>query len=70
MNAVLGWTQLLKMGGLNEDEIAAALNTIEENALLQAQLIEDMLDISRIIHNKLSVNLLPLNLLHPVVSAS
>ncbi|WP_242055857.1 GAF domain-containing protein [Nostoc flagelliforme] len=55
LNPILGWTQLLQNGKLDEARRAEALKTIERNAKLQTQLIEDLLDISRIMQGKLSL---------------
>ncbi|PSB26248.1 ATP-binding protein [Stenomitos frigidus] len=57
LNPILGWTQLLRRGTLNAQKTAIALETIERNAKLQTQLIEDLLDISRILQGKLILNL-------------
>ena len=56
LNPILGWTKLLQSGKLNQARTAEALTTIERNAKLQAQLIEDLLDISRIMRGKLTLN--------------
>lgn len=56
LNPILGWTRLLRSGRLNAAKQAEALATIERNALLQTQLIEDLLDISRIMRGKLALN--------------
>jgi PAS domain S-box-containing protein len=55
LNAILGWARLLRMGKLDAAAHARALETIERNALSQAQLIEDLLDVSRIISGKFRV---------------
>ncbi|MBW4463591.1 MAG: PAS domain S-box protein [Nodosilinea sp. WJT8-NPBG4] len=55
LNPILGWTQLLQNGKLNPARQMDALATIERNAKLQAQLIEDLLDISRIMQGKLTL---------------
>jgi PAS domain S-box-containing protein len=55
LNPILGWTRLLQRGNLDAARQAEALATIERNAKLQAQLIEDLLDISRIMQGKLSL---------------
>ncbi|WP_348251384.1 PAS domain S-box protein [Leptolyngbya subtilissima] len=55
LNPILGWTHLLQNGKLNPDRQAEALATIERNAKLQTQLIEDLLDISRIMQGKLTL---------------
>jgi signal transduction histidine kinase/DNA-binding response OmpR family regulator len=56
LNAITGWTAMLLSGGLEPDRVKRALETIERNARSQAQLIDDLLDISRIISGKLRVN--------------
>jgi PAS domain S-box-containing protein len=53
LNAIIGWAHMLNRGRLNENSVAHALETIERNARSQAQLIEDILDVSRIITGKL-----------------
>lgn len=55
MSAVLGWLHLLRSGKLPRDRHAQALETIERNAHLQNQLINDLLDVSRIITGKLAI---------------
>ena len=62
LNAILGWTQMLRTRKFSEEATARALETIERNARVQTQLIEDLLDVSRIIRGKLSLNIRPLNL--------
>ncbi|HWL88493.1 MAG TPA: response regulator [Polyangiaceae bacterium] len=57
LNAMLGWTQLLRAGDLEENEFDRALETIERNAKAQAQLIADLLDVSRIVTGKLHLNM-------------
>ncbi len=57
LNAILGWAQLLAVGGVEGEEFTHALETIERNAKVQAQLIEDLLDLSRIISGKLRLEL-------------
>jgi PAS domain S-box-containing protein len=57
MNSILGWIKLLNGGTLNPETSARALETIERNAKMQAQLIEDILDVSRIIAGKLQLQL-------------
>jgi signal transduction histidine kinase len=56
LNAILGWTELLQIGGLNGEESSRGLKTIERNARIQSQLIEDLLDVSKIIAGKLQLN--------------
>lgn len=62
LNPILGWSRLLQNGKLNAAKTTAALATIERNAKLQVQLIEDLLDISRILRGKLVLNAMPLDL--------
>ncbi len=57
LNAIVGWTRLLRTGRLDEHTGERALETIERNATLQAQLIEDLLDVSRIITGKLRLRI-------------
>jgi PAS domain S-box-containing protein len=56
LNAVLGWTQLLRIGQLGPEETTRALEIIERNVRIQGQLIEDLLDVSRIITGKLRLH--------------
>ncbi len=56
LNAILGWAKLLRNGKLDATRTTYALETIERNAQLQSQLIEDLLDIARILRGKLSLN--------------
>jgi PAS domain S-box-containing protein len=62
LTAVLGWLSLLRSGKLDEATREQALATIERNANAQAQLIEDILDVSRIITGQLRVDVRPLDL--------
>jgi PAS domain S-box-containing protein len=62
LNPILGWTALLRQGHLDADKTATALETIERNAKLQIQLIDDLLDISRIIRGKLALEMAPTDL--------
>ncbi|MEA2413504.1 MAG: hypothetical protein QOI58_161, partial [Thermoanaerobaculia bacterium] len=61
MTSILGWARLLRMG-LPADEEAGAVEAIEKSALVQAQLIDDILDVSRIISGKLRVDPVPVDL--------
>jgi len=55
LNAVFGWTRLMQENLLNEEERGEAVNSILRNAEAQARLIEDVLDITRIVNHKLSL---------------
>jgi signal transduction histidine kinase/ActR/RegA family two-component response regulator/PAS domain-containing protein len=57
LNAILGWTQLFGADGLTEAERSRGLEVIERNARAQAELIEDLLDVSRIVSGKLHLDL-------------
>jgi PAS domain S-box-containing protein len=56
LTAVLGWTHLLRAGRLDAKAAAHALDTVERNAHAQQQLIEDLLDVSRVITGKLRLD--------------
>jgi len=57
LNAILGWTRILRTGATpGGEKLDRALETIERNARAQAQLVEDILDVSRIIAGKLRVH--------------
>jgi signal transduction histidine kinase len=57
LHAVLGWAELLKEGNLPPDKLQKGIDTIERNARTQARLVEDMLDVSRIIAGKVRLDL-------------
>ncbi|MHC5614334.1 MAG: hybrid sensor histidine kinase/response regulator [Nostoc sp.] len=69
LNAILGWSKLLQTRAFDQAKTSEALATIERNATLQAQLIEDLLDISRILQGKLTLNITKINLESTVLSA-
>lgn len=69
LNPILGWSQLLSAGRLDPAQTAKGIAIIERNARLQAQLIEDLLDISRILRGKIKLNKVPLNLANIINSA-
>ncbi|MBD2120970.1 ATP-binding protein [Trichocoleus sp. FACHB-262] len=69
LNPILGWTRLLQNGKLDATRQAEAIATIERNAKLQSQLIEDLLDIARIMQGKLTLTATPTSLLF-VISAA
>ncbi|MDX2096983.1 MAG: PAS domain S-box protein [Leptolyngbyaceae cyanobacterium bins.59] len=53
LNAILGWSQILQTRQLSEAKVRRALETIERNARTQTQLVDDLLDVSRIIRGEL-----------------
>jgi signal transduction histidine kinase/CheY-like chemotaxis protein len=69
LNAVLGWTMMLRNGQLDPSRLQHALEVIDRNARLQSQLIEDLLDVSRIISGKLTLRVTRLPLVPLLASA-
>ncbi len=69
LNSILGWAQLVRTGSLDEPASTRALRTIERNTKLLAQMIEDLLDVSRIMTGKLLLDVRPIEL-GPVIEAS
>ncbi|VXD19667.1 PAS/PAC sensor hybrid histidine kinase [Planktothrix serta PCC 8927] len=69
MNAIMGWASLLRTRQLNSSTIARALETIERNTKLLNQLIEDILDVSRIIQGKLCLNCYAIKLIPMIEEA-
>lgn len=69
LNSMLGWSRLLRTRKFDQATIDRALETIERNANAQAQLIEDILDVSKIIRGKLRLSSGPTDLLSIVQSA-
>jgi signal transduction histidine kinase len=57
LNAILGWASILRRGASDAEGLERGLATIERNALSQARLIEDVLDVSRIISGKLRLDI-------------
>jgi signal transduction histidine kinase/DNA-binding response OmpR family regulator len=79
LTAILGWSHLLRMNKLREPQFVHALETIERNARSQSQLIDDLLDVSRIVTGKLQIEFSTVDLsgvieaaiesVHPALSA-
>ncbi|MEH2289345.1 response regulator [Nostoc sp.] len=69
LNPILGWTKLLQTRKFSETKTAEALATIERNAKLQTQLIDDLLDVAKILRGKLSIDAAPVNLAFVIESA-
>jgi protein-histidine pros-kinase len=69
LNAILGWTTLIRDGALEENAIRKAITTIERNARAQAHLIEDLLDVSRIVSGNLRLQVIPIDLCQVVENA-
>ena len=69
LNAVLGWAQLVRARARTPQEVADGLATIERNARAQAQIIDDLLDMSRIVSGKMRLDVQPIDLAALVESA-
>lgn len=69
LNPILGWVTLLRRGSLNPQRTAIALETIERNTKLQTQLIDDLLDISRILRGNLSIDMCACDLAEIITAA-
>jgi len=69
LNAVIGWSRMLKSGRLDQESATHAIDVIERNAWAQKQIIEDILDVSRVITGKLQLHLGAVDLV-PVVNAA
>jgi signal transduction histidine kinase/DNA-binding response OmpR family regulator len=69
LNAMLGWARLLRAGKVEDDRKAHALEVMERNAVAQQQIIEDILDVSRIITGKLRLDIAPTELA-PIIDAA
>ena len=69
LTAILGWAHMLKAGGLDEQTARHAIETVERNAHAQRQLVEDVLDVSRIVTGKLRIEQTAVNLLDVVRAA-
>jgi signal transduction histidine kinase/ActR/RegA family two-component response regulator len=59
LNAILGWSQMLRLPSMSEKDLQRGLEIIERNTRVQAQLIEDLLDMSRITSGKLRLDIQP-----------
>jgi signal transduction histidine kinase/DNA-binding response OmpR family regulator len=62
LSAILGWSHLVRTGKLDDAQMSRAVETIERNARSQSQLIDDLLDVSRIITGKLQIEPKPVDL--------
>ena len=69
LNAIMGWARMLSMGALDEAQRARAVETIERNAVIQQRIIEDILDVSRIITGKLRLDMSAIALVPPIHAA-
>jgi len=69
LNAVIGWSRMLSSGRLDRESSKHALEVIERNAWMQKQIIEDILDVSRVITGKLQLNRSPIDLVAVIDAA-
>lgn len=69
LNAVIGWSRILKAGRLDGESSRHAIQVIERNGWAQKQIIEDILDVSRVITGKLQLHLGPVDLVSVVNAA-
>jgi signal transduction histidine kinase len=69
LGAMLGWAVLLRKGKLDERSAARALETIEHSARSQAHLIEDLMDVSRIVAGKLRLDIRPVDIASVIEAA-
>ncbi len=69
LNAILGWGRLLVNGSLDEEKRERALDAIVRNATSQNQLIDDLLDVSRIVSGKLRLNVAPVQVCSVIEAA-
>jgi PAS domain S-box-containing protein len=69
LNAITGWAHMLRGGKLNPEQTSRALETIERNTALQVRIINELLDISRIISGKLKIDAKPVELASVIEAA-
>jgi len=69
LNPILGWAYNLRMGAVEPDLLQEGLESIERNARIQSQLVEDLLDVSRIVSGKLNMNVQPVHLQRVIEAA-
>jgi signal transduction histidine kinase len=69
LNAIIGWSHLLKKGMLNEKDRARGIDVIDRNAAAQREIIDELLDVSRIVTGKLKLDMKPVELAGVVEAA-
>ncbi|NWG12718.1 MAG: PAS domain S-box protein [Acidobacteria bacterium] len=70
LNPILGWAYNLRTGGQDANLLQEGLESIERNARVLSQLVEDLLDVSRIVTGKLKMNVQPVDLQHVIEAAA
>ncbi|BAU09725.1 multi-sensor hybrid histidine kinase [Leptolyngbya sp. NIES-3755] len=69
LTPILGWSKVLRTQAVSEEKLQQALETIEENARRQAQLVDDLLDLARIVRGKMTLNFASVSLIEVIVAA-
>jgi len=69
LNAIYGWAQVMRQLGNDRETLSRGMEAIERNVKMQSRLIEDILDVSRIITGKFSLDVRPLDLISPIEAA-
>ncbi len=69
LNAIVGWVKILRSGQADAEDVHEGLEVIDRNAAVQAQLIEDLLDVSRIISGKLRLDVQRVDLIQVIEEA-
>ncbi|MBC8145047.1 MAG: PAS domain S-box protein [bacterium] len=69
LNAILGWSDLMRGSQLTDDEFATGVDVIQRNARMQAQIVEDLLDMSRIISGRMRLEVTSIDFTRVIDSA-
>jgi PAS domain S-box-containing protein len=69
LNAILGWSRILSMGAMEPEDVKQGLAVIDRNARVQVQIIEDLLDISRIISGNMRLDVQRVNVAEVINAA-
>ena len=69
LNAILGWARILSTGPVDPEDLKEGLEVIDRNAKMQAQIIEDLLDVSRIISGNLRLDVQRVNVVEVIEAA-
>jgi signal transduction histidine kinase/ActR/RegA family two-component response regulator len=69
LNAILGWTAMLRQNAVEPERVSRVLDIVERNALAQAQLVSDVLDVSRMVAGKIRLNPRPMSVAATIANA-
>src|SRR3954471_5173506 len=69
LNAILGWTAMLRQNSIEPERVPRILEIVERNAMAQAQLVSDVLDVSRMVAGKIRLDLRPMSLAASITDA-